>query len=160
MAISDQEFLMGRYKSLDELSPEKKANSIETLRLINIVRIRYNKAMKVNDGIRRPTDTYGATLSTHFDGNAIDIDDNLNGDLWKWLMLPEQMLMLQELGLYLEHGCYTHYIDPISNRERSWVHFQRVAPKSGRRIYIPSTKPNPNPKFWDGKYDVKYNKTV
>ncbi len=160
--ISENEFLMGRYKSIDELPKEKQLNSRDLLRRINVVRTRYKKAMKVNDGIRIPgVNTYGATLSTHFDGNGIDIDDNINGDLWKWLMLPEQMVMLQELGLWLEHGSYTHYvIDPKTNQEASWVHFQRVPPKSGKRIYIPSTKSNPNSKFWDGKYDPRFDKDL
>jgi hypothetical protein len=147
------EFLMGR-QTFDQLTPEQQKNALETLRRINIIRAAYGKAMKVNDGVRRMQDQpkNAATKSNHLIGAAIDIDDDDAGTLWFWLMKPEQMQMLKDVGLWLEHGCYTH-----NKQNGTWVHFQIVAPGSGKRIYVPSSQPNPNPTFWNGKYDPMFN---
>lgn len=151
--ITMNELLMGR-QTFDQLTPEQQKNATELLRRINIIRAAYGKPMKVNDGIRRQQDTpkNGAAKSKHLIGAAIDIDDDDAGTLWKWLMKPEQMKLLKETGLWLEHGCYTH-----NKQFGTWVHFQSIAPGSGKRIFVPSSSPNPNPSFWDSKYDPKYD---
>jgi hypothetical protein len=151
--ISIEEILKGRAK-LKDLNKDTQANLTTLLERINKVRAAYGKAMKVNDGYRRPEDTpkNGAKKSKHLTGQAIDIDDDEAGTLWFWLMKPEQMQLLKDVGLWLEHGCYTH-----CKKFGTWVHFQIVAPNSQKRIFIPSSDPNPNPNFWDGKYDSKYD---
>lgn len=153
MAITMNELLMGRQKE-EDLTDEQKDNSKILLERINIVRKAYGKSMKVNDGIRRAKDTpkNGAKKSNHLIGAAVDIDDDDNGTLWKWLMEPKQMQLLKDVGLWLEHGCYTH-----NAKNGTWVHFQIFPPASKLRIFVPSTEANPNPSFWDGKYDSKYN---
>lgn len=62
--------------------------------------------------------------SKHISGQAIDIFDP-KGVLKKWLTDNEEYL--EELGLYCEDFSATE----------SWVHFQSVAPKSGKRFFIP-----------------------
>lgn len=152
MSISLAEILMGRVQ-LKDLPKDQQDNIMDLFERINKVRSAYGKPMKVNDGYRRAQDApkNGAAASNHFKGAAIDLDDDDAGTLWKWLMQPKQMQMLKDLGLWLEHGCWTH------SAGGTWVHFQIFPPKSGHRIYVPSTAPNPNPSFWDGKYDSKYD---
>lgn len=151
--ISMDEVLKGRAK-LEDLDQETQKNLNELLVRINKLRAAYGKPLKVNDGYRRPQDTpkNGAAKSKHLLGQAIDLDDDDSGTFWFWLMKPEQMKLLKEIGLWLEHGNYTH-----NKKYGTWVHIQIVPPNSGRRIFVPSTEPDPNPKFWSGKYDEKYN---
>lgn len=147
------EILKGKCK-LEDLPSEIQDNLWVLVGRINIIRQAYGKPMKVNDGIRLAGTgpAHGAKQSNHYKGAAIDIDDNDAGDLWFWLMKPEQMRLLKDIGLWLEHGNWTH-----NKKYGTWVHFQIFPPKSGKRIYIPSAEPDPNPKFWNGKYDVKYD---
>jgi hypothetical protein len=142
------ELLMGR-QTFEQLTKEQQKNVMILLHRINSVRTLYGRPMKVNDGVRRVQDTppNGSKTSWHLKGAAIDIDDDDSGTLWKWLIQPEQLKNLKKIGLWLEHGCYTHSLGG------TWVHFQIFAPTSGKRIFTPSLAPNPNPKFWDGKYD-------
>lgn len=151
--ISIKEILMSRVE-FDNLPEEHKSNILDLHNKINIIRKAYGKPMKINDGYRRQQDIpkHGASKSKHLFGQAIDIDDNEAGELWFWLMKPENMQLLKDVGLWLEHGNYTH-----NKKYGTWVHFQTVPPKSGNRIFVPSSEPDPNPKFWDGKYDKKYN---
>src|SRR5690606_16949728 len=84
----------------------------------------------VNDGYRRPQDKpkNGAALSTHFRGAAIDLDDDIKGTVWKYVW--ENRHRLKELGLWMEHPGYTHYVDPKTGQESSWLHFQIFPPAS------------------------------
>lgn len=149
--ISLKEILMGRAEFIS-LPKDVQSNLMILLERINKIRSAYGKPMRVNDGIRiKGLNDYGAKSSNHYLGAAIDIDDDDSGTLWKWLMLEENMQLLKNVGLWLEHGNYTHH------KNGTWVHFQIVAPKSGRRIFIPSTQPDPNPSFWSGKYDKKFD---
>lgn len=149
--ITLKEILMDRVEFKD-LTPDIKVNILELVKRINVIRQAYGKPMKVNDGFRRPQDTpkNGAKASKHLLGQAIDLDDDDKGTLWFWLMEPKQMQLLKDTGLWLEHGCYTH-------AGGTWVHFQTVSPGSKKRIFVPSSSPNPNPKFWNGIYDSKYD---
>lgn len=147
--ISMNELLMGRIK-FEDCSKEIQDNLLDLLTKVNIIRTAYGKPIKVNDGLRLVQGS-GAAHSNHFKGLAMDGDDNDAGDFWFWLIKPEQMQLLKDTGLWLEHGCWTHC------DKGSWIHFQVVPPKSGHRIYIPDNNPNPNPTFWDGKYDPKYD---
>jgi hypothetical protein len=146
--ISLKEILMGRVEFKD-LPPEHQSNIMILLERINKIRSAYGKPMKVNDGYRRPQDKpkNGATQSTHFRGAGIDIDDDDAGTLWKWVFANRKLL--KEVGLWCEHPSWTH-CDGMS-----WLHFQIVPPGSGKRFYVPSTRPNPNPSFWDGKYEAE-----
>jgi len=151
--ISMNEILMGRCK-LEDLDSETQKNLNILLERINKLRTVYGKPLKVNDGYRRPQDTppNGATKSKHLLGQAIDLDDDDVGSFWFWLMKPEQMKMLKDIGLWLEHGNYTH-----NKKYGTWVHLQIVSPLSKKRIFIPSSESDPNPKFWSGVYDKQYD---
>lgn len=149
--ISLKELLMGRQAESD-LSPEQAQNAKILLERINKVRAAYGKPIKVNDGIRRAQDTpkNGAAKSKHLIGAAIDLDDDDAGTFWKWCFANRKLLA--DIGLWVEHPCWTH-CDGMS-----WMHFQMLPPASGKRFFVPSTRPNPNPKFWDGVYEAALDK--
>lgn len=148
--ITMNEILMGRQKESD-LTQEQKNNAKILLERINKVRAKYGKPMKVNDGIRVVQGS-GAAKSNHFIAAAIDIDDDDTLYMWKWCLANLDFLV--EVGLWLEDPRWTH------GPNGTWMHFQIFAPKSGKRIYIPSDKPMTAPNIWDGKYDSKYDKAV
>jgi hypothetical protein len=147
--ISMKELLMGRAK-FEDLDKEIQNNLVLLFEKINKIREKYAKPMKVNDGLRLSAGN-GAKKSKHLEGLAVDIDDNEEGELWFWLMEHEQMQLLKDVGLWLEHGDYTHYPGG------SWVHFQCLPPGSGKRIFIPNNGKNPNPEFWNDTYDEQYD---
>lgn len=146
--ISMDEILCGRAK-LEDLPEDIQANLLELHRKINLLRTAYNKPMKVNDGLRIVKGG-GATKSKHLLGAAIDLDDNDEGELWSWVL--ENLELIQEIGLWMEHPCWTHCA------KGTWMHFQITPPGSKHRIFVPDTNPNPNPDFWDGKYDSRFDK--
>ena len=147
--ISMSEILKNRAQ-LEDLSPQIQQNLAILLERINKVRSEWAKPLKVNDGLRI-TPGGGAVHSNHLIGAAIDIDDDSQGTLWKWLMQDEQMQLLKDVGLWVEHGNYTH------NTSGTWIHFQIYPPNSHKRIYVPSLSPDPNPIFWSGKYSSKFD---
>ena len=147
--ISMDELLKNRAK-LEDLPEDIQANLLELHEKINKLREAYGSPLKVNDGLRLDSTPYGAKSSKHKKGQAVDLDDDDAGTLWFWVM--ENMDLIAEIGLWMEHGCWTH------SPKGTWVHFQTVPPNSNKRIFVPDASPNPNSKFWDGKYDSKYDK--
>jgi len=147
--VTLKEFLKGR-ANFDKLDADIQKNIEETLEKINKVRNKYGKAMKVNDGLRikEGYKGSGAPTSKHFKGQAIDIDDNDAGDFAIWCIA--NLDFLASVGLFMEDFRWT-------NGCGSWVHFQTVPPRSGKRVFIPNSSPACNPKLWDGKYDKKLN---
>jgi len=147
--ITLKEFLKGRaeFKDLDE---DIQKNIEITLEKINKVREFYNKPMKVNDGLRikKGYKGSGAPKSKHFQGQAIDIDDNDSGNFAKWCMV--NLAFLASVGLFMEDFRWT-------NGCGSWCHFQSVPPKSGKRVFVTSNTPPSNPALWDGRYDKSLN---
>lgn len=143
--ITMKELLMGR-ANLEDLPEEHQNNLAELLARINIVRKKYGKPMKVNDGYRRPQDApkNGSPTSWHYKGAAVDIDDNDAGDFAKWVI--ENLQLIKDAKLWIEDIRWT-------NGCGSWVHFQIYPPKSKKRVFIPSAQPPCNPNIWDGKYD-------
>lgn len=143
--ISIQEYLMGRADEAT-MEPGLRANMRLLLERMNKVRAAYAKPMIVTSGYRRKEDNdktaNAAAKSKHMTCEAIDIADQ-NGLLWDWCVANVQLL--KSVGLWLEDKRYTP----------TWVHFQCVAPKSGRRIFIPSTNPAIAPGIWNGKYDKR-----
>lgn len=146
MSISYDEILQGRAK-LEELDKETQENLAILHERINKLRKAYGKPLKVNDGYRRPKDTpkNGAKLSKHLIGAAIDLDDDDKCTFWNWL--KDNLNLLQEYGLWIEDPRWTH------GKVGTWIHFQCQSPKSGKRIFIPSSAPASAPEIWDGKYD-------
>lgn len=151
MAISFDEILKGRAK-LEDLPGDTQDNIKELHTKINIIREKYGKPLKVNDGFRNPSDTpkNGSKTSWHLQGAAIDIDDNDAGTFWNWV--KDNLELIQAVGLWIEDPRWTH------GKIGTWVHFQIYPPKSGKRIFIPSTAPASAPDIWDGVYDKKFDK--
>jgi len=153
--ITIEEVLMGRVK-FDDIPKEHQDNLKELVEKINKFFEGYTwpkqLPKKVNDGYRRPQDSpkNGSATSWHFKGAAIDLDDDASGVTWKYVW--QNRFKLKELGLYVEHPCWTNH------KNGSWIHIQTKPPRSGKRFFIPSTQPNPNPAFWDGKYEAELDK--
>lgn len=146
--------------AMTELNPHGYPTDAETaqnlatlLDKMNQVRSVWNKPMIVTSGLRSAADQErinpSAPKSKHLLGQACDISDP-DGSLMKWVLANLQMM--KDLGLYFEHFCWTH-----PEGSGWWVHFQVVPPGSGKRIFVPSSAPNPNPGIWDGNYDPSFN---
>ena len=147
--ITKRELLMDRDKSFPkEYTTEISDNLDKVLVAINIIRKAYNKPMRVTSGWR-PSSVNGiiggAKRSNHMMGLAVDIADP-DGELAKWLL--NNLSVVQQAGLYLEDFRWT----------KGWVHFQIVAPRSGKLIFVPSTAPATQPDIWDGKYDPSFDR--
>lgn len=65
-----------------------------------------------------------AVFSNHMTGNAGDLYDP-HGEIDEWCMNHQNFLA--EIGLWLEHPAST----------KGWSHTQRVAPRSGNRVFYP-----------------------
>ena len=74
-----------------------------------------------------------ATDSSHITGEGVDLQDTLPGrPLARWCLREARPGgRLEQVGLYMERPQWTP----------DWVHLQSRPPKSGRRVYIPSSKP-------------------
>lgn len=152
--ISKDELLKGRDKQYpDDYSDEISANLDELLIQLNQIRSAYGKPMIVSSGWRPPSingSTPGAAAhSKHMDGLAADIQD-LDGSLWSWVL--KNLQLMQDLGIYMEHKWWTS-----SDDNGGWVHFGLGAPKSGKRIFIPSTDRPHSKKWWNGEYDHAFD---
>jgi uncharacterized protein YcbK (DUF882 family) len=119
--------------TLQELNPhnytltdEQKANQAILLVCINKVRAAWGKPMVVTSGVRCMADQMkinpSAPKSKHLIGAAVDIADK-DGELYKWCKANEKIL--EDAEVYCEEGT------------KGWVHFQCIAPKSGRRWFYP-----------------------
>jgi hypothetical protein len=71
-----------------------------------------------------------AQASRHITGRAIDLRDHSpDRALARWCL--RNRAQLEAIGLWMEDPQWTP----------SWVHLQCVPPGSGRRVYVPSSKP-------------------
>lgn len=125
--ISVTEYLMGRAK-LEDLSPELQSNVNTLIPKINDLLEKFGEYRKCNSGYRSLEDQKrinpSAMKSKHLSCQAIDLEDK-NRVLSQWCL--KNVKVLEELGLYCEDFKYTP----------TWCHFQIVAPKSGKRFFIP-----------------------
>lgn len=150
--ITKAELLMGRDKThADEYTQEISDNLDILLEKINKVREAYGKPMTVNSGWR-PAGINAATpgaakSSKHCLGLAVDIADP-SGEVFEWCL--NNLQLLESLDLFLEDKRWTE----------SWTHFGVGAPKSGKRIFVPSSAPASAPDAWDGTYDHKFDVKV
>lgn len=147
---SKAELLQGRDKTFPGEYTEEISHNLDILlQKINVIRAAYGKPMTVNSGWR-PASINGmipnaAKKSNHMIGCAVDIADP-DGSLMKWCL--ENLDLLTATGLYLEDFRYTP----------TWAHFQSVAPKSKKRIFVPSEALPPAPNRWSGKYSSEFDK--
>ena len=129
MAIAKSEILMGRDESHKTDYTQEVSDNIDKLLIpLNKFREAYGKPMTVTSGWRPPSINAGTTgaakKSNHMLGLACDFLDK-DGALDKFCM--ENLSLLEDLGLYLEHP------DSTPN----WCHLQCVPPKSGNRVFKP-----------------------
>lgn len=76
----------------------------------------------------------GAGKSEHKEGNAIDPFDP-DRELARWSLRNQEQL--KHLGIRgMENPMWT-----VGRNGKGWVHWQRVAVKSGRFIYVPNDNP-------------------
>mgnify|MGYP002067285768 CR=1 FL=1 len=132
--LTMEELLKGT--ELTTLDKVKQDNLFELLAKINQIRTAWGKPMTVTSGFRSMqdhlriykekgiTDTKKIPMaSNHLSGRAVDISDP-DGSLMAWCQMNESLLV--GFGLWCE--------EPDSQKR---VHFQTVAPKSGRRFFTP-----------------------
>lgn len=138
--ITLKEVLKGANPS--PLSTEIHANLAKLVSSINNIASLYAKPMVVTSGLRtmedhlriyhekaaregKPFDPKKVPMkSMHLTGGAVDIADPKKV-LQAWCLANEDKL--KAAGLYCEAFSYTP----------TWVHFQILAPKSGKRFFIP-----------------------
>jgi uncharacterized protein YcbK (DUF882 family) len=126
--------ILGTYKEY-EIKPEHIPNLKLLHEKIQKIRTAYGKPMYVTNCYRSMTHHLriykdkGVTdirlipmKSLHLSGSAIDIADP-SGHLLQWC--KNNISTLEELGLWCEDGTV------------GWTHFQSVAPKSGKRFFMP-----------------------
>lgn len=113
-------------------TPEIDANLAILLERLNKIRKMWGKPMNVSSGLRSQakqdeliaSGKSNAPKSKHLTGQAADISDP-KGELQAWIL--NNIKHLEQIGLWLEDFKATP----------TWVHFQCVPPKSGKRIFLP-----------------------
>lgn len=73
--------------------------------------------------------------STHLTGEGIDLQDNRKRTFARFCL--KNLVLLQEVGLWMEDPRWT----AGRNDDDPWVHLQNRPPRSGKRIFIPSSAP-------------------
>jgi len=72
------------------------------------------------------------------------MDDNSNNSNRE---IQTKLDIAKKYGIYFEDMRWT----------KTWLHCQIVAPKSGKRIYIPSNQPAIDPTAWSGIYPSEFD---
>jgi hypothetical protein len=143
MRISKETYFNGKNKKFaNDLTVEVTENVTKLLIAVDKFLANYTKPVIISSGWRPKsynTQIGGATFSNHITGLAIDLKDTDNR-LFEYVL--QNLELAKELGLYFEHKNWTP----------TWVHIQLIAPKSGKRIFVPNSKPALAPDIWDGKY--------
>jgi hypothetical protein len=136
LAIAD--YWMGRdVPHASELSPAISDNAIELLGRVNLLLSWALPEGVGHGGVAsgwRPRSINDATAnaamaSKHLTGRAIDLRDDANRSLARWCLRNQDALA--EVGLWMEDPQWTP----------AWIHLQSVPPGSGRRVYVPTTRP-------------------
>lgn len=148
--ITKDELLNGRDKTFPQEYTQQISDNLDDLLVkINKVREAWGKSMRVTSGWRPASINSmvkgAAPKSAHCTGNAVDIYDP-DGSLMEWVL--QNLQLMTDLGLYMEDFRYTP----------NWVHFGDIAPKSRKRIFVPSEALAPAPKRWNGAYESKWDK--
>lgn len=122
-------YYMGRDETHPmELTAEVAYNSVETIRRVNTLLLRFGERRTVTSGWRpisvNESTPGAAKKSSHVLGLACDLEDS-DGTLGQWCL--DNIFELEEIGLWLEHPSKT----------KGWCHLQTVPPKSGNRVFYP-----------------------
>ena len=144
--LTIDDYLMGRGKRYAaDLTEDVQANALDLLSRVNLL-LGFAYANGVQPTLDEKTGTHvasgwrppaindatsnAAKSSRHMTGQAIDLrDDPDKRPLARWCL--GNLDRLATIGLWMESPQWTP----------SWVHLQTVPPKSGKRVYIPSSKP-------------------
>lgn len=146
--ISLKQYLMGRDAThAAELTAEIRANAQETVDRVNgLLKYAAEDGVEVSEVASgwRPKEVNATTKnaapdSKHMTGEACDPGDDEHRAFARWCLRNTGPLcyqsgradLLAEIGLWMENPMWTP----------TWVHLQTVAPRSGRRIFIPSENP-------------------
>lgn len=122
-------------KKRDEVAPlsqEQEDNMHKLLQICDEFRERYGNPLTISSGYRPAAinaNAGGAKKSNHIMCLAVDFVDDANRTLAKWCVA--NLSILEELGLYMEDPRHT------KGTNGNWVHLQCIAPKSGKRVFIP-----------------------
>ena len=139
--ITLQAYYKGRdIQNRDELTDDIRANAEITVERVNelLERSGFKSISTVNSGWR-PQGINDATAnaakgSKHLTAEACDLPD-VGGVLRTWAV--DNLDVLADIGLWIEDPRWT----------KTWLHVQTVPPKSGKRVFIPSTAPATDPDF-------------
>lgn len=142
MSISMKE-LLGSTANISDVPIAHQHNLEDLKEKLNKVRETYAKPMPINSGYRSEQDhkrIYSEINarrrkqglkeltvpmgSRHLCGQAADVADPKQ-ELQKWCL--ENLKLLEEIGLWMEDFSAT----------KTWVHFQSIQPKSGKRFFLP-----------------------
>lgn len=149
--ITLEQYWMGRdLRYAGELTPEIRANAEELVGKVNLL-LAFAEADGVEPGYDQVTGTpvasgwrprgvnartaNAATTSNHILGHAVDLQDTPDRALARWSLA--NLHELKQVGIWMERPQWTGG----ARGDDPWVHWQSVPPKSGRRIYIPSSTP-------------------
>lgn len=134
--ITIAKYFMGRDKLYPrDLTEEIQGNAALTVLRVNKLLTAYKSATGldvtiVNSGWRPPAvnanTANAAKKSHHMMGRAVDLGDDAEY-LDTWLMTVEGQSAMSEAGVWHEHPSATP----------RWAHLQTVAPRSGKRTFMP-----------------------
>lgn len=145
MMITIEQYFMGRDKQYrNECGVNIQSNAANTVNLVN--RLLYLADQDgVQPGINPATGNFvasgwrpavvndntcnAAAHSNHLDALACDLRDTDDRALAIWCL--DNLDLLEQLGLWMEDPRWTP----------DWVHLQTAPPRSGNRVYIPSSSP-------------------
>lgn len=122
----------------NELLEEADADGVPLTRLDQVT------GTLVASGYRPPAvnerTSNAAKSSPHLTCEGLDIQDSRNQDLARWCL--RNLPILERLGLYLENPRWTYSVNADH-----WVHVQSRPPRSGRRVFVPSSAPPRGPEL-------------
>lgn len=153
--ITVEQYFMGRDKAAPPTA-EMRQNAVELVALANellseaaedgvpLDRVDQVTGTLVSSGYRPASvnerTANAAKRSTHLSCEGLDIQDSRNQDLARWCL--QNLAILERLGLYMEDPRWTY-----SYNADHWVHVQTRPPNSGKRVYVPSSKPPRGPEL-------------
>lgn len=133
-----------------DLSQELQQNLATLEQRVNalLADIAYAGPVRVTSGYRpvalNATIANAGANSWHTKCAAVDLAD-ADGKLWAALIANVEVCKKHKI--WLEDKRWTP----------TWVHLQIYPPKSGKRIFVPSSAPAKAPKAWSGQYDKKHD---
>lgn len=152
--LTVERLLNGYDKSIQfkkEVTPELLENLQKTVDIINQFLKHVGIVNEIVSSGFRPVSVNEMTVnsakkSNHILGLAVDLKD-VNHNIFKAILKPENLAKAQELGIYFEDARAT----------KTWIHMQIVPPKSGKRIFKPNLNEWTDPLVWNGLYEERFD---